>query len=260
MDAPPTVIERAIRRDRAIVWGSLLVVLLPCWLWIGAMAIDMYGRMDGASAWSMTFAWGWTETLLLLAMWIAMMTGMMLPSVAPILLLYARAVRSTASPRDAAVRVWTLGGGYLAVWTLFSAAATALQRLLAESGMLTVMMEPGSRRTAGVLLLAAGVYQLTPAKSRCLTACRSTLGLLAAYWRPGVTGALRIGVRHGLYCVGCCWALMLLLFAGGVMNLLVIAAITALVLLEKVSPVGPLIQRPVGALLAGVGLWQLGAA
>jgi predicted metal-binding membrane protein len=139
---------------------------------------------------------------------------------------------------------------------LFSVAATVLQRLLATQLLLTPMMETGSA-VGGVLLLIAGAYQLTPLKAMCVRTCQSPLGFLMRHWRRGTIGAVRMGVEHGAYCVGCCWALMLLLFAGGVMNLGVIAALTAFVAFEKLTPYGVQGARVSGALLIAAGVWML---
>ena len=259
MVVPPgdTLLERAVRDERRIVLGALLAIVVPCWIWIAAMGVDMYGAMDGASAWSMTLSWGWRHTVLLFAMWAAMMAGMMLPSVAPVLLLYARVVRTSPDGPAAGRRLTALVSGYLAVWTLFSAGATWLQRLLATAGIMTPMMEIESAKLSGALLLVAGLYQVTPIKGQCLHACRSALGVITSYWSPGSAGAFGMGVRHGAYCLGCCWALMLLLFAGGVMNLAVVAGLTGLVLLEKTAPAGHRIAQVSGVVFLAGGAWLL---
>jgi predicted metal-binding membrane protein len=236
-------------RDRAPL--ILLLILLPlvCWAWIVVMARDMYGPMTGASAWMMTPRWDAPHLLLLWAMWAVMMTGMMLPSATPMILLVKDAAR------DRAGDTYLLALGYLVVWALFSAGATALQWWLGRLFVLTPMMEVSSRTAAAVFLLMAGVYQWTPWKQACLTACQSPLAFLMRRWRSGAWGAFRMGVDHGAYCVGCCWALMLLLFAGGVMNLAVIAALTAFVAFEKLAPVGVWGARVSGALLLGAAAW-----
>ena len=228
---------------------AVLLVLLPlvCWGWITVMARDMYGPMTGASAWMMTPVWDAQHLLLLWAMWAVMMTGMMLPSASPMILI--------AGARN----TWMLALGYLLVWAAFSAGATALQWWLMRTGMLTPMMETSSRRAGAALLIVAGVYQCTPLKHACLAACQSPLAFVMRRWRSGPWGALRMGVEHGVYCVGCCWALMLLLFAGGVMNLAVIAALTAFVAFEKLAPVGPRAARISGAILLALGGWMLSA-
>ena len=256
MPLPPSAIETALARPRASLAVVLIAIPLICWAWVAAMARDMYGPMTGASAWMMTVTWDAPRLVLLWAMWAAMMAGMMLPSAAPLLILYARAMRNREGLRRPALRIYAMASGYLAVWAAFSAGATALQRLLAETSLLNMMMEPADSRVAAALLILAGVYQLTPFKNACLDACRSPMGLLSARWREGVSGAFAMGVSHGLYCLGCCWALMLLLFAGGVMNLAVILALTAWVAIEKLAPFGRQSARVGAALLLALGGWM----
>jgi predicted metal-binding membrane protein len=253
---PPTHIEALLRQDRTR--GIVLVVLLSvvCWAWIVVMARDMYGPMTGASAWMMTPVWDARHLFLLWAMWAVMMTAMMLPSASPLLLLYGGAARRRSG--ESGVRqVYALAGGYLFVWALFSVMATALQRLLALLWLLSPMMEPASRLLGPALLIIAGIYQLTPVKRACLRTCQSPLGFLMGHWRAGTAGAFRMGVEHGAYCVGCCWAVMLLLFAGGVMNLAVIAALTVFVAFEKLAPLGAQGARVSGALLVLAGISML---
>ena len=254
-ERPLTLVEHALRsRTPAVV----LLVLLPliCWAWIVAMARDMYGPMTGASAWMMTANWDLPHLLLLWAMWVVMMTGMMLPSASPLVLLYGAAARRSA--RETAGRqIYALAAGYLIAWAGFSLVATALQRGLAVLLLSSPMMEGTSSRVAGTFLLIAGLYQLTPIKHACLRTCRSPLGFLMSRWRVGWPGALRLGLEHGLYCVGCCWALMLLLFAGGVMNVTVIVALTAFIALEKLAPLGAHAARIGGVLMMAAGLWMV---
>jgi predicted metal-binding membrane protein len=236
----------------------VLLVLVPVisWTWIVVMARDMYGPMTGASAWMMTVHWDLPHLLLLWAMWAVMMTGMMIPSAAPLIVLYGAAARRSA-PHTAAQQTYALAAGYLVVWTAFSLAATALQRALASLLFLSPMMEAANSRISAALLLIAGVYQWTPMKDTCLQTCRSPLSFLIGRWRKGRHGAFRMGLEHGFYCVGCCWALMLLLFAGGVMNLVVIVVLTAFVAFEKLVPLGPLGARISGALMIAAGGWML---
>jgi predicted metal-binding membrane protein len=253
---PPTIVERALRFDRAS--AVVLLVLLPgvCWLWIVVMARDMYGSMTGASAWMMTANWDVAHLSLLCAMWIVMMTGMMLPSASPLVLLYAATARRAAQG-TAGRQIYALVAGYLVVWSVFSLGATALQRALAALLLVSPMMEVTNVRVGAVLLLLAGVYQLTPIKRACLRTCQSPLGFVMNRWRTGWPGAFVMGLEHGTYCVGCCWALMLLLFAGGVMNLTVIAALTAFVAFEKLAPLGLHGARLSGVLLMAAGVWML---
>ena len=227
-----------MQHERRVTVTLLVLIPLACWTWIALMARDMYGSMHGPSAWMMTASWDAPHLVLLWAMWAVMMTGMMLPSAAPLILLYAGALR-TRGAGPAGRRIYALAGGYLLVWALFSVAATALQRVLSSALVLTPMMEPATPWIAAAILAAAGLYQLTPLKRACLRVCRSPLAYLLQHWRSGDTAsAFRLGMGHGLYCLGCCWAMMLLLFAGGVMNLVVIVALTAWVLAEKLAPFG----------------------
>jgi predicted metal-binding membrane protein len=257
-DRPPTLLEATLRSERVRLLVPLIVVLLVCWLWIVVMARDMYGPMTGASAWMMTAVWDRSHLTLLWAMWAAMMVAMMLPSATPLLLFYARGVRQSAATASLASRqVYALAAGYLVVWTIFSLGATALQRLMAGLLLMSPMMVVTSPRAGALLLILAGAYQLTPLKQSCLGACRSPLVFVMSRTRAGVAGAFRMGCEHGALCVGCCWALMLLLFVGGVMNLTVIAALTALVAFEKLAPFGTLGARICGGALIAAGGWML---
>jgi predicted metal-binding membrane protein len=253
----PTTLEALLRRDRWLVGTALAVVIALCWAWIVPMAIDMYGDMSGSSAWMMTDRWDFTHLVLLFAMWAVMMAGMMLPSAAPALLIYAAVVRQSPDGTRAAAHAYAFGGGYLLVWTVFSLAATVLQRELAQLLLLSPMMETSDRRLGGALLIVAGLFQFTPFKRACLQYCRSPAEFLTRHWRPGIAGGFRLGWLHGLYCLGCCWALMLLLFVGGVMNLWWIAGLTVFVLLEKVAPLGERGGRLSGLPLMALGLWFL---
>ena len=168
-----TALESLLRRDRWLIGGALAVTIALCWAWIVPMARDMYGPMTGPSAWMMTDRWDFTHLALLFAMWVVMMAGMMLPSAAPTLLLYARVIRSSPDGEGAAAHVYAFAGGYLLVWTSFSLFATVLQRMLASLLLLTLMMEARDRAMGGALLIVAGIYQLTPFKRTCLESCRS---------------------------------------------------------------------------------------
>jgi predicted metal-binding membrane protein len=150
-----------------------------------------------------------------------------------------------------------LDAGYLVVWSIFSAVATVLQLWLAKRLLLSPMFETQNSVFRGALLILAGIFQLTPWKRTCLNACRSPAEFLVRHWRPGVGGGFYLGTANGLYCLGCCWALMLLLFVGGVMNLWCIAALTIFVLLEKIAPLGVQGGRLSGALLAALGIWMI---
>jgi len=249
-----TVIESIVRHERRVLMAAIVLVPIVCAAWIVPMARDMYGPMTGASALMMSSAWNLRHTSLLAAMWIVMMVGMMTPSASPTLLIYAAVMRRYEGPR-AALRVYPMAAGYLLVWTAFSIGAALLQRVLSVS-VLSPMMEV-TTPWAALLLLLAAVYQMTPFKAACLESCRSPIEFISTHMRSGADGAFRMGVRHGLLCVGCCWALMLLLFAGGVMNLWTIAALTLFVLVEKLSLFGPRTARITAAGLAIIAVWIL---
>jgi predicted metal-binding membrane protein len=255
-ERPPTLLESALRTER--LSAVVLLVMLPVlsWIWIVAMARDMYGPMTGASAWMMTVHWDVPHLVLLWAMWAVMMTGMMLPSASSLILLYGVAARRSPQP-TATRQTYALAGGYLVAWAAFSVGATALQRALASLLLVSPMMEAVNSRVSAALLLVAGVYQWTPLKHACLRQCRSPIGFLMGRWRNGSSGAFRMGLEHGASCIGCCWALMLLLFAGGVMNVLIIAGLTAFVAVEKLAPLGHHGARVSGALMVAAALWTL---
>jgi predicted metal-binding membrane protein len=189
------------------------------------------------------------------AMWAVMMVGMMAGSAAPVLLLFA-ATRAGRQQRGVPLAVLMFGLGYAAAWTGFSACAAIAQWALQRAAMLSPAMAASSPYLGGAILIVAGAYQLTPWKGACLTQCRSPLGFLMTNWRSGALGALQMGTRHGAYCLGCCWALMCVLFVVGVMNLVWVAALTGLVLLEKIGPAGAMVARVAGAvmMLAGISL------
>jgi len=258
---PRPLLEALLRRDRAVVIAALVAVIAVSWLWIvlgagmGMSAIEMT-RMPRdmimtPAVWSPGYA------ILIFLMWSVMMVAMMLPSAAPVLLIFARASRR----QDDAGRPWTPTGcfaaGYLTAWIGFSAAAAALQGGLEASGLLSAMMVPTVPWLGAAILIAAGLWQLTPLKHACLRQCRSPIGFLTAHWRAGSVGAFRMGLQHGTYCLGCCWFLMALLFFGGVMNLWWIGGLAAYVLMEKVLPMGHWLGYGVGVALIAWGAYLL---
>jgi predicted metal-binding membrane protein len=249
------MLRALLRHDRMLVVASLLTVTLLAWgyLLLGA-GIEMEQMdMGGGRIMLMTPAWTANYAALIFLMWAVMMVAMMLPSAAPVILLADALMRRRGGNRIfGATGLFVLG--YLVIWFGFSLVATALQWGFDWFGLLTGEMASGSATLAGLLLIAGGVYQLTPLKQACLVQCRSPVEQLTKYWRQGVLGPMRAGARHGLFCLGCCWMLMALLFVGGLMNALWIAALALLVLLEKVLPVGPRVSR-----LSGVALMVWGA-
>ena len=209
--------------------------------------------MMAAMGMTMDMPWSAADLFYTFAMWAVMMAGMMAPSALPMLLLFA-AARAGRDKRGVSPATLTFGLGYLAVWTGFSVGAAAAQWGLHQAALLSMAMASSSGRLTGAILIAAGVYQLTPWKSRCLTHCRSPLGFLMTNWRDGTMGAFRMGLRHGAYCLGCCWALMCVLFAVGVMNLVWVAALTVFVLIEKIGPAGAIVARVAGVAMVGFGI------
>jgi len=242
------------RADKALVIAGLAGVIACAWAYLVPASLDMYRDMDGPAAWMMEATWDGRYFLLIFLMWSAMMVAMMLPSALPTILIFQKAIRNDPNVRSPARRTFGFAAGYIVAWCGFSVVATLLQWALAEAALLSPMMVSASPWLGGAILIVAGLYEWTPFKQMCLRHCRSPLAFLVEHWRPGMPGALRLGVRHGLFCIGCCWALMLLLFAGGVMSLLWIGGITAFVLLEKLAPDGVH-----GGRLSGIGLMLAGA-
>jgi len=188
---------------------------------------------------------GWP---LVAAMWAVMMVAMMLPGAAPAILLYARVHRHSLSGSPPPTMAFL--AGYLVCWLGFAILAAALQ--LAIASPMSTALE--SRQASGVLLIAAGIYQWSPFKDACLDHCRSPAQFLSRHYRPGPWGAARLGLFHGAYCLGCCWLLMMMLFVGGVMNLLWVAGLTLLVAAEKLLPGGAWIARIAGVALVAWGI------
>ena len=186
-----------------------------------------------------------------------MMVAMMVPTAAPMTLFYTAVARKAAAQHNPVAPTFVFVAGYLAMWTMFSLVATAAQYALDRAALLSPMMVSTSAVFGAALLIAAGIYQLTPFKNACLRNCRGPAHFMSRCWRTGNLGAFRMGLRLGAYCVGCCWILMGLLFVGGVMNLLWIAAIAIFVLLEKTIPFGDVSGRFAGAAMILVGALSL---
>jgi predicted metal-binding membrane protein len=259
--ADTTVLEAVLRRDRAVVVAALVAVITVAWIWIllgagtGMTATNMALGSGGPGMAGMMVPAAWTFGYagLMFGMWWAMMAAMMLPSAAPILLLFARVNRNQKTSGRPFIPTGIFAAGYLVVWGGFSALATGLQWELEKLGLLSPMMATTSYWLGGAILLAAGVWQLTPIKGICLRHCRSPMGFLVQSWRSGRLGAFRMGLEHGIYCLGCCWFLMGLLFFGGIMNLFWIIGLAGFVLLEKTIPMGSWIGRIVGISVAAWG-------
>ena len=246
-------IEKVLLQDRRLVVLALFSLSALAWTYLVVMARQMaVGDMTLMGMGAMTMSqmpWSLLTFLLMFIMWSVMMVGMMVPSVAPMVLLFARVQRRKLADQAPTARIAAFTAGYLLIWTSFSLIATGLQWALTELRLLSPMMESTSQFLAVGVLLAAGIYQLTPLKLACLKQCQSPIGFLTMHWKDGISGSLSMGIEHGMYCLGCCWLLMALLFVGGVMNLIWVAIIATFVLLEKVVPKGEIIGRVGGVLL-----------
>jgi predicted metal-binding membrane protein len=242
------------------VAASLAGMTALAWVYLGyqTWAMDHMDRVDMAMPG--VHAWGPWDLGLVFTMWAIMMIGMMVPSASPMVLLFAR-VRNGRDPHGRAMVASGLFVlGYLVAWTAFGLGATLMQWGMHSAMLITPAMVGTSPMLGGAVLVAAGIYQWTPAKHACLARCRSPIGFLLTEWRDGAGGALIMGLRHGLYCTGCCWMLMLILFVVGVMNLLWIALLAAFALLEKTLPRGRWVSRIAGLALIAWGSWMWGVA
>ncbi len=233
------------RRDFIAVLFSLGGVILLAWLYLVSLAGDMSGSMDAMQI----RPWDAKYFLMMFLMWAVMMVGMMLPSVTPTVLIFASVARKASAQGTPIAPTGAFVSGYAAMWIVFSLFLALAQWGLDEAALLSPMMVSNSVGLGAALLIAAGVYQWLPIKDKCLQQCRSPVEFISSHWRPGKLGAFRMGVSHGLFCLGCCWVLMGMLFVGGVMNLLWIAAITLFVLLEKILPVGAVGGRLMGLVM-----------
>ena len=251
-------LPRLILRERVVILLALTGMTALSWLYLlqlGHTMPDMAGM-----AMPMTPRWTPAAFALAFAMWAVMMVGMMLPSAAPMILTFAALHQRKAEAAARSVPTLLFVSGYLLVWGGFSLFATLLQWALDELELLSPTLTTTNALFGGALFLSAGVYQLTPLKQACLRHCRSPFAFLFNRWRDGGSGALRMGIEHGAYCLGCCWLLMALLFGVGVMNLLWVAAITLFVLGEKLLRGGAWIARVSGVAMAGYGIWLVAQA
>lgn len=257
-----------LKRDRAVVLAALLVLAALAWVYVLWLAAHMYAQPDMSSMgmaqmgamMSPGFApWTTAHAFFIFAMWSVMMVGMMTPSAAPMILIYTQVARQANTLGKPFASAGWFACGYLVAWTLFAAIATAAQYGLEGAALLSPMMAGTSRIFGGAVLIAAGIYEWTPLKHACLAQCRAPLSFIQRHggFQASGPGSLRLGFVHGLYCVGCCWALMALLFVGGVMNPLWIAGLTIFVLGEKVFPSARFLSGLAGALAFGAGIWLI---
>lgn len=253
------LLEHLLRRDRLIVAIGTAAVAALAWAYLASgagMDTEMMADMPdmAPTPWTPLYA------ALLFVMWWVMMIAMMAPSAAPTVLLYATVKRKQETASCAAMDAWIFLAGYLVTWAGFSVVAVLVQWALERFGLLSMAMASTSSILGGLILLAAGLYQFTPLKRACLRYCESPLMFLSRHWRPGTRGAFHMGLRHGGYCVGCCWFLMALLFVSGVMNLVWIIAIALYVAGEKLLPFGPRLSRAAGGALILSGTIMLARA
>ena len=246
---------RALIENGALA-ASLGTMTLLAWGYLvyQSWAMDHMDLVDMAMPG--TQDWGMRDLALVFTMWAIMMIGMMAPSASPMVLLFARIQKERNTQGRPMVASGLFLLGYVLVWTGFSLAVTLIQWQLHNAMLISPMMVGTSPLLGGALVIAAGVYQWTPAKQACLTRCRSPIGFLLTEWRDGDRGALVMGFRHGLFCTGCCWLLMLILFVVGVMNLLWITLLTAFVLLEKYLPPSRWMSHITGIALIVWGIWM----
>ena len=262
-----TALETVLRRDRLVVAGALGVIAALAWayvLWLAADmdmgGMDMTGlRMIPAGIGIMAPAnapWKAIEFAFVFAMWAVMMVGMMAPSATPMILMYARVARQgQAEGKPFAATGW-FAAGYFLVWTGFSLAATTAQWGFERAALLDSQMASASNVLGGIVLILAGIYQWTPLKDVCLAQCQSPLGFLMRHggFRRDVAGCVLLGIHHGGYCVGCCWALMGLMFLCGAANLLWMGALSIFMFSEKLVPARWRLDRLAGGVLV---LWGL---
>jgi predicted metal-binding membrane protein len=248
-------LDTVLRRERLIIGGCLAAVVVLSWLYLVHTKTAMPDMDMPGMVMVDLQRWGPITVLLLFVMWSVMMVAMMVPSAAPMILAFVTVNQRRQAANRPFVPVAIFLLGYLAVWTAFSALATLAEWGLHQAAMLSTTMTATSTALNGGLLIAAGIFQWTPMKRACLKGCRSPLSFLMSEWRDGAGGAFVMGLRHGAYCVGCCWFLMALLFVAGVMNLLWVAVIALFVMAEKISPKGELLAR-----IAGIALVIAGAA
>jgi predicted metal-binding membrane protein len=244
----------ALLRDRVAIWSALAAVIALSWLYV----YRQMGAMQGMTDITMPAAyipWNPADFALNMGIWWAMMPGMMLPSAAPMILTFATINRHKRRRGQPFVPTMVFMSGYLISWGLFGVFATLADWSLERAALISPMTGRLVPLLGAIVVIAAGIYQLTPLKAVCLTHCRSPFDFVLNHWRDGAIGALRMGLAHGLFCLGCCWFLMVLLFAAGIMSVLWMAAITVFVFVEKLFPAGEWIARISGVAMLGFGIY-----
>jgi predicted metal-binding membrane protein len=254
------VADAVIRRDRTIILAGLAAIILAAAIYTVRMA-QTYGGMPATILHQHDHAGQGSDSFLILfTMWAVMMVAMMSPTAVPMVLMHTKVERHRHPEQTPFVPTTIFFMGYILVWAAFSAVLALGQMLLQSTALLSPGMASASPWLAGGILIAAGLFQFSKLKEACLSQCRSPVTYFMLEWREGNTGALRMGLKHGVHCVGCCWVLMALLFVAGVMNLLWMALITVFVLIEKVMPRGELFGRVggVGMVIWGIGIIVMG--
>ena len=258
-DLSPATDSAIPRRDRIVIASCLVLVCALAWTYLVQRASEMASvqpmPMPGMAMRTMTASWLPLEFVVTFFMWAVMMIGMMAPAALPVLLLFGASERRRAD-RGVPSIVLLFGLGYLTIWLGFSAFATMAQWALSQGALLLPNMAV-TQRLGGALLIVGGLYQLSPAKAVCLVHCQSPMGVLMSHWRDGAGGAFQMGLRHGIHCLGCCWALMLVLFVVGIMNLVWVAVLTVFILAERIGRVGARVAMIGGVAMVGVGLGTL---
>ncbi|NIS61841.1 MAG: DUF2182 domain-containing protein [Proteobacteria bacterium] len=250
-------LEALLKRDRTLVVSGLVAILALAWGYTIYVAYDMDMMGREMAMMPMMRLWSAGDFVLMYVMWAVMMVAMMVPSAAPMVLIFAAVHRKRREQGGAFVPTGVFLAGYLVVWSVFSLAAVLSQYGLQRAALLSPMMETTAPWLGAALLAAAGAFQFMPLKEACLAKCRTPMGFIMIEWRESSRGAFIMGLRHGTYCTGCCWALMALLFVGGVMNLLWVAFLAVFVLLEKVIPAGGLLGKTGGIIMIAWGAWMV---
>jgi len=255
------MLEQLMRRDRALMAFGLAATTLLAWVYLlratasmNAMAVE--AQMHAAMGMADMRMWGVSDWFGLFVMWTIMMVAMMLPSAAPMILLVLAVYRRRGNPKARIASIMFVTG-YVLAWTVFSAAAAGLQVILHKTALMAADMRFSSAALSGTILILAGIYQWLPIKNMCLSQCQSPLGFLSTRWREGARGGLAMGLDHGLFCVGCCWLLMAVLFVVGVMNLIWVAVLAAFILIEKLAARGALLGRAAGLAAAAWGVYLI---
>lgn len=252
-------LDAILKKDRLLLIGALIVLCGLSWYYIIYLYRQMYPMNMDAFLFAMPMSAKWTlvDFALLFLMWFVMMIAMMIPSVAPLILIFSMVNRKKKQEHNPFVSSHYLLAGYLIIWAIFSLLATVLQWLFQNLNWLNPDMVVTDKTVGGIILIVAGIFQFTPLKRQCLKHCQTPVSFIHTHWKEGRSGALKMGIKNGMYCLGCCWVLMLVLFVSGIMNLLWIVMISLFVLIEKLLPRFPWVSWLAGAALIVYGVWVM---